>query len=85
MVPGGVVDGTRQARGLGTVAVAGVELRYETAWLMTHKLRHPLNERPELALERQGIKLKANNLGPGRVAEGTNFAYGSIPLINSLL
>ncbi len=26
-------------------------LRYETAWLMAHKLRHALSERPELPLE----------------------------------
>ncbi len=26
-------------------------LRYETAWLMAHKLRHALTERPEFSLE----------------------------------
>src|ERR1700738_3217655 len=28
-----------------------LDLRYDTAWLMAHKLRHALSERPEFALE----------------------------------
>ena len=51
MVPGGVVDGAGQARGLGLLLSRELGLRYETAWLMAHKLRHALTERPEFPLE----------------------------------
>ncbi len=39
--------------GLMAVNLDGRELglRYETAWLMAHKLRHALTERPEFPLE----------------------------------
>ncbi len=42
----------RDKRGVSALFLSReLELRYETAWLMAHKLRHALNERPEFALE----------------------------------
>ena len=42
----------RDKRGVSALFLAReLGLRYETAWLMAHKLRHGLTERPERALE----------------------------------
>ncbi len=42
----------RDKRGVSALFLAReLELRYETAWLMAHKLRHALVERPEFALD----------------------------------
>ena len=42
----------RDKRGISALFLAReLELRYETAWLMAHKLRHGLTERPEGVLE----------------------------------
>jgi len=47
MVRGGMANRARQARRVGAVLGRELALRYDTAWLMAHKLRHVLSERPE--------------------------------------
>ncbi len=42
----------RDKRGVSALLLSReLELRYETAWLMAHKLRHALTERPAFPLE----------------------------------
>ncbi len=42
-------------------------LRYETAWLMAHKLRHGLAERPEALLDGMvEVRLRATTAGAGK-------------------
>src|SRR3984893_3456689 len=51
MVRGGMADRARQARRVGAVLGARTGAAYDTAWLMAHKLRHGLSERPEYPLD----------------------------------
>ena len=47
-----LVDGGRDKRGVSALFLAReLGLRYETAWLMAHKLRHGLAERPDALLD----------------------------------